>query len=91
MWTTNSDCWAKATTPNSAAITQKSALFSKLANGPALEWGGLKIAAQQGSAVPLGYGNLIEREILRRIFETQDAAEGMGAFAEKRKPTWQGK
>ena len=56
----------------------------KLANGPALAVGGVKIAAQQGGAVPLEYGNLVEREILRRIFETQDAAEGMGAFAEKR-------
>jgi len=63
----------------------------KLANGPALAVGGVKIAAQQGKEVALEYGNLIEREILRRIFETQDAAEGMGAFAEKRKPTWQGK
>ena len=63
----------------------------RLASGPSLAVGAVKLAAQQGSAVPLEYGNLIEREILRRIFETQDAAEGMGAFAEKRQPTWQGK
>jgi enoyl-CoA hydratase len=65
----------------------------KLANGPALAVGGIKIAAQQGSQVPLEYGNLIEREILRRIFETQDAAAGMTAFAERRKEPvqWQGK
>ncbi len=63
----------------------------RAASGPALAIGGIKLAAQQGSAVPLEYGNLIEREILRRIFETEDAAEGMRAFAEKRPPTWQGK
>jgi len=62
----------------------------KLASGPSLAVGAVKLAAQQGGAAPLEYGNLIEREILRRIFETKDAAEGMGAFAEKRKPTWQG-
>jgi enoyl-CoA hydratase/carnithine racemase len=62
----------------------------KLATGPSLAVGGIKLAAQQGVAVPLEYGNLIEREILRRIFETKDAAEGMTAFAEKRPPSWQG-
>jgi enoyl-CoA hydratase/carnithine racemase len=65
----------------------------KLASGPSLAVGAIKLAAQQGVAVPLEYGNLIEREILRRIFETQDAAEGMTAFAERRKEPvqWQGK
>ena len=63
----------------------------KLATGPSLAVGAVKLAAQQGAAVPLEYGNLIEREILRRIFETQDANEGMTAFGEKRQPTWQGK
>lgn len=63
----------------------------QLANGPSLAIGAIKLAAQQGVAVPLEYGNLIEREILRRIFETADANEGMRAFAEKRKPVWQGK
>ena len=63
----------------------------KLASGPSLAVGAVKLAAVQGSAVPLEYGNLIEREILRRIFETEDAAEGMGAFGEKRQPTWQGR
>jgi len=63
----------------------------KLASGPSLAVGAIKLSAQQGGEVPLEYGNLIEREILRRIFETQDAAEGMGAFAERRPATWQGK
>jgi enoyl-CoA hydratase len=63
----------------------------RLASGPSQAIGAIKLAAQQGSAVPLEYGNLIEREILRRIFETQDAAEGMRAFIEKRQPVWQGK
>jgi enoyl-CoA hydratase len=65
----------------------------RLANGPALAVGAAKLAAQQGVAVPLEYGNLIEREILRRIFETRDANEGMTAFGEKRldKVEWQGK
>jgi enoyl-CoA hydratase/carnithine racemase len=63
----------------------------KLASGPSLAVGAIKLAAQQGGAVPLEYGNLIEREVLRRIFETKDAAEGMGAFADKRQPTWTGK
>lgn len=62
----------------------------RLASGPSLAVGAVKLAAVQGSAVPLEYGNLIEREIIRRIFETKDAAEGMKAFAEKRKPVWQG-
>ena len=37
---------------------------------------------------PLSMGVLYERRIFQSTFATRDQKEGMGAFAEKRKPKW---
>jgi enoyl-CoA hydratase/carnithine racemase len=39
----------------------------------------------------LGAGLAHEREAFFRLFDTEDQAEGMAAFAEKRRPTWSGR
>ena len=40
---------------------------------------------------PLAEGLLYEREVVRQAFETEDLAEGMRAFVEKRRPDFKGR
>lgn len=53
------------------------------------------VAAQAGKEtvnaaleLPLEQGLRFERRMFQALFATKDQKEGMGAFAEKRKPTW---
>jgi enoyl-CoA hydratase len=61
-----------------------------LSMGPALAIGEIKLAAKKGIELPLDGGLALEREAIGRLFASKDAAEGMAAFAEKRKPSWNG-
>jgi enoyl-CoA hydratase/carnithine racemase len=64
---------------------------ASLAAGPTLAVGNIKIAARIGADLPLEGALALEREAVWRLFMSQDAAEGMAAFTEKRKPTWSGR
>src|SRR3954453_19915711 len=61
-----------------------------LANAP-LAVQGTKESVLKGLLVDLKAAYKIESEISQRVFSTEDAKEGPKAFAEKRKPNWQGK
>lgn len=61
-----------------------------LPNRAALAAGAIKRACQTGGALPLESGLALERELQAQLFKTEDAKEGMGAFAAKRKPTFKG-
>jgi enoyl-CoA hydratase len=61
-----------------------------LANAP-LAVQGTKESVLQGLLVDLKEAYKIESQISQRVFATEDAKEGPKAFAEKRKPNWQGK
>ncbi|MEO8633234.1 MAG: enoyl-CoA hydratase/isomerase family protein [Chloroflexota bacterium] len=61
------------------------------ADGPSLARGLIKLAAVQGYGHPLEAGLAIEREALIRLFQSEDAREGVKAFVEKRKPEYKGK
>jgi enoyl-CoA hydratase/carnithine racemase len=50
-----------------------------------------KEAMMRGYNVTLDEGLRIERELHNRIAASEDAREARRAFAEKRKPRWQGK
>jgi enoyl-CoA hydratase/carnithine racemase len=63
----------------------------QLASGPTYAIGQIKIAAGLGAEWPLEAGLAIEREAVFRLFASEDAAEGLKAFSEKRKPAWQGR
>ena len=46
--------------------------------------GHIKRAVQSGAALPLESGLALERELQAKLFASEDAAEGMTAFVEKR-------
>jgi len=51
----------------------------------------IKRAVQTGLEVPLESGLALERELQARLFSSADAAEGISAFVEKRKATFEGR
>jgi len=64
---------------------------TSLANGPSVAIGAIKRAVNRGIELPLNEGLALERSITAQVFESHDAAEGINAFANKRKPVFQGK
>jgi enoyl-CoA hydratase/carnithine racemase len=61
-----------------------------LARGATLAVGNIKVATRIGADLPLEGALALEREAVWRLFMSEDAAEGLAAFAEKRAPTWKG-
>jgi enoyl-CoA hydratase/carnithine racemase len=51
----------------------------------------IKRAVQTGAEVGLGDGLALERELQQRLFEADDAREGLAAYLEKRKPEFKGR
>jgi enoyl-CoA hydratase/carnithine racemase len=64
---------------------------AKLAKGPTLAIGNVKVATRIGADLPLEGGLALEREAVWRLFMSDDAAEGLAAFGEKRPPVWTGR
>jgi len=62
-----------------------------LPNKAAMAVGHIKRAVQSGAEVPLEYGLAMERELQSLLFKSHDAKEGLGAYMEKRQPTFRGK
>jgi enoyl-CoA hydratase/carnithine racemase len=51
----------------------------------------IKRAVQSGWEVPFESGLAIERELQQQLFQSQDAKEGLAAYAEKRMAEFQGR
>jgi enoyl-CoA hydratase/carnithine racemase len=64
---------------------------ANLAKGPSLAIGNIKIATRLGADLPMEGALALEREAVWRLFMSEDAAEGLAAFAEKRSPNWKGR
>jgi enoyl-CoA hydratase/carnithine racemase len=77
--------------PPEELLEESIAYVAKLAQGPSLAVGNIKVAAKIGADLPLEGALALEREAVWRLFMSEDAAEGMAAFAEKRSPSWQGR
>ncbi|TAH34577.1 MAG: enoyl-CoA hydratase/isomerase family protein [Planctomycetota bacterium] len=52
--------------------------------------GAIKRAVHGGSGLPLEAGLALERELQQQLFTSRDAREGLTAFEEKRKPSFEG-
>jgi enoyl-CoA hydratase/carnithine racemase len=46
---------------------------------------------QTGAEISLEAGLALERELQQQLFKSEDAKEGIDAYVNKRKPTFQGK
>lgn len=62
-----------------------------LAEGPSRAISLIKRSVVEGVEAPLVSGLALERELQNRLFVTEDAKEGLSAFAEKRKPAFKGR
>jgi len=60
-------------------------------NGAPLAIGRIKRSVQSGADMALEQGLALERELQQRLFESADAKEGIGAYVEKRKPSFSGR
>ncbi|MCI4365558.1 MAG: enoyl-CoA hydratase/isomerase family protein [Thermoplasmata archaeon] len=67
------------------------AYASALAHGPSRAVNLIKRSVMEGVEEPLTSGLALERELQNRLFITEDAKEGLAAFAEKRKPNFKGR
>ncbi len=67
------------------------AYAAKLATGPSLAQGTIKLSVNQGLEASLAQGLAIERANQNVLFGSADAGEGVRAFLEKRKPEFTGK
>lgn len=53
--------------------------------------GAIKRAVISGGEAAFGEGLALERELQQQLFQSADAAEGLAAYVEKRKPSFQGR
>lgn len=72
-------------------LNEAKAYAKTVAEGASEAIGRAKVAVQMGFGTPLDLGLAIEREAIARIFVSEDAAEGIAAFAEKRPPIYRGR
>ena len=76
--------------PADSLVSEAVDYVARLASGPTLAIGNIKIATRLGADLPLEGALALEREAVWRLFMSDDAAEGLAAFSEKRAPNWKG-
>ena len=77
--------------PKESFAKEVQAYAGALAHGPSRAVSLIKRSVVEGIEMPLTAGLALERELQNRLFITEDAKEGLAAFAEKRKPAFKGK
>ncbi len=77
--------------PKEEFASEVQAYAGALANGPSRAISLIKRSVVEGIEMPLTSGLALERELQNRLFVTEDAKEGLAAFAEKRKAAFKGK
>ena len=77
--------------PAEATVDVALELAGRIATMPPVAVRAAKAAILDAGERSLGQGLTREREAFFRLFDTQDQAEGMAAFTEKRPPIWSGR
>lgn len=77
--------------PDAETIPRALKLAEKIARMPPLAARKIKEVVQQGSDLHLDAALLMERQAFHTLFDTEDKAEGIAAFFEKRRPTFTGR
>lgn len=77
--------------PPGETLAAALALAGEVAAGPPLAVAAALRAIDAAFALPLAEGLAAERALFIDLFDTEDRAEGMRAFTEKRPPTWRGR
>lgn len=77
--------------PAADLLTEAKALAAKLAGKAPVAVAAIKQAINVGTEGTLADGLAFEAAQFGLVFNTEDRIEGVNAFLEKRKPTWQGK
>ena len=77
--------------PADSVLEEAKAYALKLANGPTLALAQIKRCVHEGMDMSLADGLALERELVSELFATEDVAEGLSAFVEKRKAEFKGK
>lgn len=76
--------------PADQLMAETTAYARKIVEGAAFAVGRIKLAAVQGTELPMDGALLLERELLNQVFASADAEEGMSSFIEKRQPVFRG-
>lgn len=77
--------------PAEAALDEALTLAATIAAMPRLAVRAAKAAIRATAELPLSAGLALEREAFFDLFDTEDQAEGMAAFTDKRAPVWTGR
>jgi enoyl-CoA hydratase/carnithine racemase len=77
--------------PQDSYLDDTLAYARKLASGATLAIGRIKQAVYEGMEVSMDEALALERDLMAPLFDTEDAKEGIAAFAEKRQPTYTGR
>src|SRR5438105_4264056 len=77
--------------PAESLLSEAIDYVARLAKGPTMAIGNIKIATRLGADLPLEGALALEREAVWRLFMSEDALEGLAAFGEKRAPNWTGR
>jgi len=77
--------------PADKLLAETEAYAQKVAAGAALAIGAIKRCVRDGMQMDLHEALAYERQQIEPLFDTEDAAEGFQAFAEKRPPVYKGK
>lgn len=77
--------------PSGATVDAALELAARIAAQPPLAVRAAKAAVLAADEQSLSAGLSAERDAFFALFDTEDQAEGMAAFTEKRRPTWSGR
>ena len=77
--------------PAAETLERALELAARIAALPPLAVSAAKAAVNASQQLPLDDGLRLERSRFADLFATEDRAEGMAAFLEKRSPTWTGR